>query len=88
MSSVDNFSNPEKDNQEGEWIKVGSRKRKEKKYIQQEQKIRALRHYWNGFDNQGKERWYIELSNGVIISNSNKEYDNWIKRYYPNNKYN
>lgn len=38
--------------------------------------------YWNGFDENGKERWFIEFTNGSIISNKDSTYNFWSKRYY------
>ena len=54
------------------------------KDLSQDPKIRPVKHYWNGFNKQGKEMWYIELNNGTLLSDSNKEYEFWSKRYYPN----
>ena len=74
----------------GPWTKVGSKKRHKEKVKQthnQDLKIKPVKHYWYGFNKQGKERWYIELNNGGVISNTNKEYDFWAKRYYPNNTF-
>jgi GH24 family phage-related lysozyme (muramidase) len=65
------------------WTKVESRKvSSRKKLPSQEQKIIPIKKYWNGFNEFGKELWYIELNNGVIISDLNKEYDMWFKKYY------
>lgn len=74
------------------WTKVGSKKRRKKKVKQtcnslQYPKIKPVKHYWYGFNKQGKERWYIELNNGELITNTNNEYDFWVKRYYPNNTF-
>lgn len=71
---------------DSEWTKVVFRKHRQDRPPDstQESRIKAIKHYWDGFDNQGCERWYIELSNGAIISNTDKEYGFWIKRYYPN----
>jgi len=45
-----------------------------------------VKQYWDGFDEQNQERWFIELSNGTILSNTDKDYSFWAKRYYPNRK--
>ena len=75
-----------KEDDEDSWTKVVSRKHRRDKLhaTTQESKIRAIQHYWNGFNKCGEERWYIELSNGVILSSHDKDYDFWMKRHYPN----
>ena len=67
-----------------DWIKV-SRKARQGKFFYQntDSKVRATKHYWNGFDENGNARWYIELSDGTILSQSNKDYNFWSKRYFP-----
>ena len=43
--------------------------------------VHPKRHYWCGFTPQGKERWYIELSNGRIVSYLDENYQYWLRRY-------
>lgn len=52
-----------------------------KKYRKIERKI-PIRCYWNGFDDNGKERWFIEFTNGTIISNKESSFNFWSKRFY------
>ena len=69
------------------WTKVVSRKhRNPRPQPPSETKLRAVKQYWDGFDEQNQERWFIELSNGTILSNTDKDYSFWAKRYYPNRK--
>jgi hypothetical protein len=49
----------------------------------QENKIKPLLHFWHGFNKQGNEKWFLELSNGTILSDSNKDYHFWLRRYKP-----
>ncbi len=63
---------------EDEWTSVvTSRRQKQNKSYDL---IKAIKHYWNGFDTEGQERWYIELSNGIILANNNKDYEWWVKK--------
>jgi len=80
MSSAERTLNFWYSQGDDEWTKVVPRKYQK----HQEPKVRAVKHYWNGFDEQGHEKWYIELSNGVILPSNHKEYTFWAKRYYPN----
>ena len=59
-----------------EWKKVS------RKYKNKEKTGGNLKCYWNGFDEKGRERWYIEFSNGSIISNKDPNYDFWSKKFY------
>ena len=73
-------------NNGGGWTRVASRKQRREHHppLLQEPNIRAVKKYWDGFDKQRHERWYVELSNGFIISNTNNEYSFWARSYYPN----
>ena len=78
----------ERDSEE-EWTKVGSKKRRKEKtstysYNTNDPKIKPIKQYWNGFNKQGKERWFIELNNGLILSDHSKEYGFWSRRYFSN----
>jgi len=64
------------ENSEGEWKYINSKKNRKT-----ERKM-PLKCYWNGFDENGKERWYIEFTNGTIISNKDSTYNFWSKRFY------
>jgi hypothetical protein len=44
--------------------------------------VYPVSNYWNGFTEQGKERWYIELSNGSIIAYSDPQYKYWLKKLH------
>jgi hypothetical protein len=39
------------------------------------------RMYWCGFDALGKEKWFIELTNGSIISSTDENYHYWSGAY-------
>jgi hypothetical protein len=62
---------------EEEWKQVSS-----KKYSKKPERKTPLKCYWNGFDENGKERWFIEFTNGSIISNKDSTYNFWSKRVY------
>lgn len=68
------------------WTKVVYKKsRREKPNPPRDNKsIRAVKHYWNGFNEKGEERWYLELSNGTILTPSHENYRDLVKRYFPN----
>ena len=72
---------------QGQWTRVVSKnQRKDKSYSQGsyslDPKTKPVKHYWNGFDKQGKERWYVELNNGIVVSSHNKDYEYWLKTYH------
>lgn len=70
-------------NEEG-WTEVVSKKKRYRKFPPYRgPKLRAVNHFWNGFDEKGNERWYIELSNGAILTSRDQDYYFWVKRYYP-----
>jgi len=46
-----------------------------------------LRRYWNGFDDQGNRRWYIELNNGEIINYRNRKYRYMARKFFENLRY-
>lgn len=41
-----------------------------------------IRHYWCGFDTNGSEKWYIEFSDGTLMTNESEEYDELVKKYF------
>jgi hypothetical protein len=43
-------------------------------------RLKSAKHYWNGFDKNG-EKWFIELSDGKILTSSDSEYQYWQTRY-------
>lgn len=59
----------------GEWKHIP------KKYVKKEAQI-PLKCYWNGFDNDGNEKWYIEFTNGTIITNKDSSYNFWYRKYF------
>lgn len=44
------------------------------------------KHYWCGFDEAGRQKWFIELSNGRIVSNKDENYFFWLKKYTTSEK--
>jgi hypothetical protein len=44
------------------------------------------KHYWSGFDEKGVRKWYIELSNGRIVSSKDENYFFWLKKHTANEK--
>ncbi len=65
------------------WTKVQSRREKRNMQV----KPRPVKHYWIGFDNDGNERWYLELSDGKVLTPRDVNYNFWMKRFFPNRKY-
>lgn len=63
---------------DGSWKKVESRRSRRSLYTLSPTPIHK---YWDGFDERGKERWYIEMSNGTILTSNSSEYDIWSQRY-------
>ena len=60
------------------WTKVRSKKERSK----QQPKTRVHNYYWNGFDKNGFERWFIELTDGRILTPLDSEYNFWQNRCY------
>lgn len=52
-----------------EWKKIQSKKKTYKTY--------ATGWWWIGFDDNGQQKWFIELNNGSIISPSSSDYGQW-----------
>lgn len=38
------------------------------------------RHYWCGMYPSGRRRWYIELTNGRVISDQDDNYHYWLQK--------
>lgn len=64
------------------WTKV-ERKRK-KQPVQIREALLPKRHFWCAFTPNGEERWFIEFTNGRVISDADDSYQFWLKKY--NNK--
>ena len=39
------------------------------------------RSFWCNFDKNGKQKWFIELSNGRLVSDKDENYFFWLKKY-------
>jgi hypothetical protein len=57
------------------WTEVKSRKKRNNHYG-----VRFMKQYWNGFDKNG-EKWFIELSDGKILSHTDSQYQYWQNRH-------
>ena len=57
---------------------------KSKRHRTQQSRVKSAKHYWNGFDKNG-EKWFIELSDGKILTPTDSEYQYWQNRH--NNLY-
>ena len=44
--------------------------------------IYPKRHYWCGFDSTGKEKWYIELNSGRVVSYLDDNYLFWLRKFW------
>jgi len=49
-------------------------------------RVRAVKHYWQGFNLDGNQNWFVELNDGRILTKTHNEYNFWVKRFYPNRK--
>lgn len=45
---------------------------------------KPIRHFWNGFDVSGSEKWFLELENGNYVSSSDTSYPFLVKKFFPN----
>ncbi len=59
---------------DGEWKQVKPRRVRKRK-------IFPLNNYWNGFDSNGKERWFAELNDGRIITPRHEEYYRIVQKH-------
>lgn len=39
------------------------------------------KHYWCSFDSEGKQKWFIELTNGRVVSDKDENYFFWLKKH-------
>lgn len=62
------------DKRKMEWTRVNYNKPR-RRYL------RPVDKWWNGFDSEGRERWFIELNNGVIINDRDNNYSYWLQKY-------
>ncbi len=44
--------------------------------------LKPISHVWNGFDKEGRQRWYILLENGNMISSEDDMYDLMVETYF------
>lgn len=49
--------------------------------ILQRPNIYPKRNFWCNFDKNGKQKWFIELSNGRLVSDKDENYFFWLKKY-------
>lgn len=54
-----------------EWIKVKNRRPR---------KLFPIKHYWIGFDFLSRERWFLELNNGQVLTPLNQEYYDYCSK--------
>ena len=57
------------------WTRVRSKRTRNNQI-----RVKSTKHYWNGFDKNG-EKWFIELSDGKILSSTDTEYQYWQNRH-------
>ena len=57
------------------WTQVRS-----KRYKNHQNRGRSAKYYWNGFDKNG-EKWFIELSDGKILTSTDNDYQYWQNRF-------
>lgn len=58
-----------------EWVKVKNRRSRNKKVV-------PLKHYWCGYDFMARERWFLEMSDGKILTPLNEEYFYYFNKTY------
>lgn len=61
---------------EEEWKRV-ARKIPKKQPTQKPKKF-----YWSGFDANGNELWYVEFTNGSILSDRDPSYAYWHRKFF------
>lgn len=61
------------DSKPGEWTQVKSRRCRKPK-------IYPVNRYWSGFYESGEERWFIELSDGRVITPRHDEFSRWAPK--------
>ena len=44
------------------------------------------KHSWCGFDITGRQKWYLELTNGRLVSSKDENYIFWLKKFSINEK--
>jgi hypothetical protein len=67
------------DSKAGGWTKI-ERKRKQISVTPIADIIRPFKHFWCGFTPMGREKWFIELTNGRIVSGDDENYHYWLRR--------
>lgn len=55
-------------------------------YPQRNVNVHPEKHYWCGFDDSGRQKWYIKLSNGRIVGDKDENYFFWLKKYTTNER--
>ncbi len=68
------MNNSSPSNNDG-WTQVRS-----KRYKSHQNRRRSAKYYWNGFDKNG-EKWFVELSDGKILTSADSDYRYWQNRY-------
>lgn len=43
--------------------------------------VYPIKNFWSNFDKNGRQKWFIELSNGRLISDRDENYFYWLKKY-------
>lgn len=61
------------------WQQVSSRRKNNR-----DSSVKAIRHYWNGFNADRTHKWFVELDNGCILTEKSPDYNFWVGRFYPN----
>ena len=80
IKKLSNQSSFEHSRLSGEWIKI-ERKRKYTPSTSNIDVIHPSGHFWCGFNPLGREKWFIELNNGRIVSGDDENYHYWLKKY-------
>lgn len=60
----------------------------EKQNVYKRDTVYPRKHFWCGFDETGRQKWFIELSNNRIISSKDENYFFWLKKYTNNERQN
>ena len=59
-----------------EWTEVKSRRSRKPK-------VYPVDRYWHGFEEDGTERWFIEMNDGSILTSKHDDFERLSRKYYP-----
>jgi len=64
------------ESEKSEWTQVKSRR-------DRRSKVYPINKYWSGFEENGREKWYIEMNDGSLLTSKHEDFDKLSQKYYP-----